>query len=143
MANPNPPIESRFKPGNTAATGRHAHWLKPSDLRNHVGLMIRMTRKELNALMDDESTSMLQLIVAQIIWKAAEFGDINRFEQLLNRTIGRIKENDININLSTVSDGELLKLAKQAIAVLEQDQPLILEGQIYDEPPEEGSGKDK
>lgn len=129
QGNPNPNESTRFKPG-VAGPGRNAFWLKPSDLRDHVGRMIRMTRAELTAVMDDPKSIMLQLIVAQIIFKAAEFGDINRFEQLLNRTIGRVKENDININLTAVSDGELVKLAKEAIKVLEKDKPLILEGHL-------------
>ncbi len=125
-----PPEDTRFKPGNKGGPGRSAHWLKPSDLRHHVGHMIRMTRAELEDVMNDPKSIMLELIVAQIIFKAAEYGDINRFEQLLNRTIGRVKENDININLTAVSDGELVKLAKEAIKVLERDKPLILEGHL-------------
>lgn len=92
MANSNPNPAGRFQPGNPGGPGRSSNWLKPGELKTVVGKMMRMKRAELKDKLDDKNSTMLEIIVGQIIVAAAKAGDANKFEMLLNRTIGKIRE---------------------------------------------------
>lgn len=81
-----------FKPGNPGGPGRASNWLKPGELKTVVGKMMRMSRQQLVVKTEDPTSTMLEVIVGKIIESAAKSGDANKFEMLLNRTIGKIRE---------------------------------------------------
>jgi len=83
---------TQFQKGNPGGPGRASNWLKPGELKTVVGKMMKMNRSELKVKLENKSSSMLELIVGQIISAAAKSGDANKFEMLLNRTIGRIRD---------------------------------------------------
>lgn len=82
----------QFKPGHPGGPGRSMNWLKPGELKTVVGKFMRMDRTELTAKLKSPSATMLELIVGQIIFAAAKTGDANKFEMLLNRSIGKIRD---------------------------------------------------
>src|SRR5688572_4630184 len=82
----------QFKPGRSSGPGRSSNWLKPGELKTVVGKMMRMTLREINARVKDPDAIMLEVCIGQIIRAAASKGDANKFEMLLNRTIGEIRE---------------------------------------------------
>jgi hypothetical protein len=82
----------QFQKGNPGGPGRSSNWLKPGELKTVVGKFMKMDRTELTTKLKSPQTTMLELIVGQIIFAAAKSGDANKFEMLLNRTIGRIRD---------------------------------------------------
>jgi len=72
--------------------------------------------------MNSELTPALELMIASIVWKAIAEGDERRFDFILNRTIGKVKE-EIDItayteNLNKLSDAQIIELGEGAIEFL-------------------------
>jgi hypothetical protein len=82
----------QFQPGNPGGPGRSSNWLKPGELKTVVGKFMKMSGDDLELRMLDKSNPMLELIVGKIMLNAAKNGDAGRFEMLLNRTIGKIRD---------------------------------------------------
>jgi hypothetical protein len=57
-------------------------------LSNHL----RMNRAEISRVIKDPDSRMLDILVASIIAKAVQTGDAARLDFILNRTIGKVKE---------------------------------------------------
>jgi hypothetical protein len=90
MANPNPPETTRFKAGNKAGhRGRPKGLLRVDDVKRVLGSFWRMTKSELKEVLEDDETTMGQLMIAAIMAKAAREGDANRLSFLLDRGIGK------------------------------------------------------
>ncbi len=92
MANPtpNPSHSTRFKKGNPGG-GRPKGLLRSDDVKRVLGKFWRMTKAQLKAVLDDEKSSMGELMVAAIMARAVKDGDANRLNFLLDRGIGRVK----------------------------------------------------
>lgn len=54
---------------------------------------LRMSMKGLRLLIEDESLAALDLITIRVILEAHRLGDFMRFDFLLNRLIGKVKDN--------------------------------------------------
>ena len=57
-----------------------------------MGRLAKMTRAELRKIVEDPESNMLDIMIASIMAKAAAEGDPNRLGMLLDRAIGRVKE---------------------------------------------------
>jgi len=83
---------------------------------------MQKNKVELKAAISSDLTPALELMVASIVWKAIAEGDERRFDFILNRTIGKVKE-EIDItayteNLNKLSDAQIIELGEGAIEFL-------------------------
>lgn len=75
-------------------------------------------REELQAVVEDKKSSMLEIMIASVMIKAAKDGDYQRVQFLLDRAIGKVKDvvEQTNIDggvkdlVDSVSTDDLLKL---------------------------------
>ena len=51
-----------------------------------------MDKTQLKALVNAPDTPVIELMIASIIYKGLEYGDQQRLDFMLNRLIGRVKE---------------------------------------------------
>jgi len=91
-------------------------------IQSLINLYMQKSRIELKFAMNNEHTPALELMVASIIWKAVAEGDERRFDFILNRTIGKVKE-EIDIkayidNLDRLNDAQIIELGEGAIEYL-------------------------
>lgn len=92
MANPNPNPATRFQPGHKSLGCRPKGLLTPSEMKQVVSKIFKMTRTDLTDLLDDPKTTMLDLVIGKIIERAAKHGDAHRMEFLCNRALGRVRD---------------------------------------------------
>ncbi len=101
MARNPPPPEKRFKPGQSGNPGgrpktpediREARRLNQAELERTVNRLLFCTREELQTIVKDPKTPMLEVMVASIMAQAATKGDQLRLEFVLARLIGKVKE---------------------------------------------------
>lgn len=82
------------------------------------------TREQIKAAVSDAATPVMELMVASIMSKAIQDGDANRWNILMDRTVGKVP-NKIDLldqfkgELSGKSLDELAKLAKDILAGLQ------------------------
>jgi len=91
-----------FKPGNQASKGKGrtpvpgdiktARTLNKTELERILNKFLNMNVTELKAIAKHPSTSVLEVMLANIAAKAITQGDQVRLDFLLNRTIGKVKE---------------------------------------------------
>lgn len=82
-----------------------------------MGKFHDMTREDLQAVVTNPKSTMLEIMVASIMAKAAKEGDASRFGFLLDRQIGRVPtETNVTIEqampLTEVERATLKKLAE-------------------------------
>lgn len=118
MANPNPSPATRFQPGHRGTGGRRKGSLRKDDVQAVMGRLCRMTRAELQAIVDSPTSQMLDISVASIFLKAAASGDHTRMTFLLDRMIGKVKDEILVRN-----DGDDEELRRElAAAVMSDDE---------------------
>ncbi len=102
MANPNGgPVEKRFKKGQSGNPGgKPAGILTRAQVESCMGKMSAMSREELQEVINNKKSTMLQIMVASIMAQAAKLGDPTRMEFLLQRTIGKVPDN-VNLHQDT------------------------------------------
>lgn len=102
MANPKGgPAEKRFKPGQSGNPGgKPRGLLTRAQVEACMGTMASMSREELQEVISNKKSTMLQIMVASIMAQAAKLGDPNRMEFLLQRTIGKVADN-VNLHQDT------------------------------------------
>lgn len=76
--------------GNPA--GRPKNLLRTDEVRNLIGKLWRLSREELQKIVQNPKSSMGEIMVASIVAKAAQTGDYTRVQFLLERTIGKVKD---------------------------------------------------
>lgn len=119
MSDPKPrtaaQIAVQFKPGNPGG-GRPKDMLRKDEVQAVMGRLARLTKAELQAIIDDPKSTMLDLATASIFLKAATRGDVNRMGFLLDRTIGRVRE-DIRVETpETAIREEQARIAREIMA---------------------------
>lgn len=107
-----------FKPGNKSAVGKGRPRLS-EDLKNVkpitpdlvsriISKFSDMTREEISAFLKDPNTPMMYVAIGSILVKAAKDSDHGRFEFLLRRSIGNVKDdvdgNNRNVTVTLAYD---------------------------------------
>lgn len=90
--------------------------LRPSFVKNVIAKLSRMTLGELEAHIDNPYTSMMEITIGKVYLKAFIGGDHMRMNFLLDRSIGKVKD-EIDMNLkpivtfktSMTEDGRMLQ----------------------------------
>jgi hypothetical protein len=71
---------------------REVKKLTQSELEKVLNDCLLLTKEQLEKICNDSESTMLQLLVAGIIIKGVQNGDSARFEFLLNRLLGKMKD---------------------------------------------------
>jgi hypothetical protein len=96
-----PPPDKQFKPGQSGNPGgrpklpediKKARKLNQVELERAVNHLLFCTRDELQAIVKNPETPMLEVMVASIMAQAATKGDQMRLEFVLARLIGKVKD---------------------------------------------------
>jgi hypothetical protein len=102
-----PPEHTRFKPGQSGnISGRpklpddivQARKVCQLELERIINRLIYLSASELKAVMASPETPMFEIMIASIIAQAAQKGDQMRLEFVLQRMIGKVKD---QVELST------------------------------------------
>lgn len=88
--NPNPSPGTRFGKGNRRG-GRAKGLLRAEDIKKSLAKYWRFTKSELREVLEDEASTMGDLMVASIMARVVKEGDAHRFGMLLDRAIGRVR----------------------------------------------------
>lgn len=66
--------------------------LAKDDLEKLISLLLEATDLRIQEILDSPDTPMIEKIMAQILKKARESGNMGQFDMVLNRVIGKVKE---------------------------------------------------
>lgn len=96
--------------------------LTKSNLKGLLNKYLWMSKPEMQAVIKDHNTPMIEIVIASIVFKAAVQGDEKRLDFILTRLIGRVKE-EIDLTtylerLNNMSDQEIIELSTEAVAFL-------------------------
>lgn len=83
--------QHQFKPGNPGG-GRPKELLRRDDVRKIVGILAKMPKDKVAMLVADPTAPMLEVTVAAIFLKAATDACPARLNFLLDRAIGKVRE---------------------------------------------------
>lgn len=118
MARKPPPEHTRFKPGQSGNPGGKPRGLLTADkVSGIIGQFFDKTLEELQAIMDNPKATMGEKMVASAMLKSAETGDFNRVEPILQRGIGKVKE-QIESTVRTISDEKLDAIPTEKLLLL-------------------------
>lgn len=101
MAKKPPPPEKRFKPGQSGNPGgrpklpediKEARKLNQVELERIINKYLAMDREAVKTAISAPGTPMMELMVASIVAQAAQKGDHQRLDFVLNRLVGKVKE---------------------------------------------------
>lgn len=93
MANKNPSPSTRIKPGQVLNPGGRPKGLLTRDQVNStISNLYKSGPEELKEVIESPKSSMLQIHIASIIAKGVSKGCATALEGLLQRSIGRIKD---------------------------------------------------
>jgi len=113
---------NRGRPPSLPIDLKMANDLTKTKLRGILNKYLWMAHDEINLIIETKSAPMIELVVAQIIVKAAVQGDSFRLNFILERMVGKVKE-EIDLNtyhskLQNMSDSEVIDLGAQALTYL-------------------------
>lgn len=115
--------KNRGRP-NVPADLREATKLTKANLEGMLNKYLWMPRSRIESVLQkDTNLPMIEYMIANIVTRAAVHGDTKRLDFILNRIIGKVKE-EIDINtyskqLETLTEDDFIELGKDAIRYLE------------------------
>ncbi len=93
MAYKKPPVDKQWKPGQSGnPSGVRKGKLTRDEVETIMAKFARHSREQLQAVVQNPKTPMLEIMVASVMAKAAKDGDYSRLDFLLNRSIGKVKD---------------------------------------------------
>lgn len=123
-APPNPAGRPPFPPELKAVRK-----LSPALVAGMISRYARMTKGEIEAVIEDRTTRSIDLTICKILLKSVEDGDYSRLNFLLDRSIGKVKESvEISIPKPTIIerlDGSQMQLG--------HDKPKMIDAEYEDE----------
>lgn len=112
-----PPVHSRWKPGQSGnKSGKPKQLLTRDKVSSVVGKFACMTRDELQDVIKNPKSSMLEITVAAIMARAAKDGDFNRLNFILDRSIGKVtsEEKEFMNEVISVTPENIAELCRAA-----------------------------
>ena len=89
---PKPPGRPWVKGQSGNPAGKPKQLLTVDNVSALFGRFATMTREKLQAVAQNPDSTMIEIMVASIMAKAAKDGDYSRMAFLLDRTIGKVKD---------------------------------------------------
>jgi hypothetical protein len=120
-----------FKPGESGNPGgrpklpedvKQAKLMNRIELTRLVNRLVRMKRHELAELIKNPDASSMEIMIGTIIVKAAQQGDPTRLSFLLDRLVGKVK-----------NETDLTVLPKPTVIVRRNGDQVILGAKLADE----------
>lgn len=112
---PPPPDHTKWKKGQSGnASGKPKQLLTKDKVSSILGKFATMTRDELQKVMQDSKTPMIEIMIAAVIIKAAKDGDYSRLDFLLSRSIGKVKD-EIEQTIKSIDDSDLDVIPREAL----------------------------
>lgn len=102
-----------FRPGNPGG-GRPKDLLRRDDVRKIVGVLSKLEIEQVEKIATDKKTLMLEATVAAIYLRAAKDADPARLNFLLDRAIGKVRE-EIHIEHDEPDRKAARKFAKEIL----------------------------
>lgn len=117
MGNPN--IKNYgFKPGKSGnPSGKPKQLLTKDKVSSILGKFATMTRDQLQAVVSDSKSTMIEIMIASVMVRAAKDGDYARLDFLLSRSVGKVKE-EIAQTLSLDRHEELDEIPRDKLLTL-------------------------
>ena len=107
-----------FKPGQSGnPSGKPKQLLTKDKVSSILGKFATMTREQLQAVVTDSKSTMIEIMIASVMVKAAKDGDYARLDFLLTRSVGKVKE-EIEQTIKNVTDEDLENLPQDALLKL-------------------------
>jgi len=98
-----------FKPGQSGnPSGKPKQLLTKDKVSSIFQKFSCKNRIELQAVIDDQKSTMIEIMVASVMVKAAKEGDYARVQFLLDRAVGKVPNENINENLNANIDKDQL-----------------------------------
>lgn len=120
---PMPPIHSRFKPGQSGNPGgKPKALLTPTMVEEITQRMLTKSRAQLQDVISDAKSTMLEINIASILIKGAKTGDQTKLESQLQRAVGKVVdkiETNVSPYVIEFRDGSKLALGSSAKDVIE------------------------
>lgn len=115
----NPDIKKYgFKKGQSGnPSGKPKQLLTKDKVSSILGKFATMTRDQLQDVAADPKSSMIEIMIASIMVKAAKEGDYARLDFLLTRSIGKVKD-ELELQARTIADDQLDLIPKSKIVEL-------------------------
>lgn len=119
-----PPPEYRFKPGQSGNPGgRPKAKITIDRLREIIEKLAFLTRDELQELIANPKTVMIELQFASIMAQAAKSGDYSRMSFILDRVVGKVAEfkdplKDVRDEIESMSRDDLIKQLEDTLTQL-------------------------
>jgi hypothetical protein len=119
MANPKGgPEHTRWKPGQSGnASGKPKQLLTKDRVTSILGKFANMSRADLEAVMEDPKATMIEVMIASVMVKAVRDGDYGRLDFLLNRSVGKVKE-ELEQTVRNVTNEDLDKINRDVLIKL-------------------------
>lgn len=93
MARNPPPKEHRWQKGQSGnPSGKPKGIYTRDEIQAVVSRCYRMTKADLKRVIEDPESTMLEIHVASIMATGVKKGDFYPFDGLMNRTIGKVKD---------------------------------------------------
>lgn len=122
-----------FKPGQSGNPGgrpklpddiKEARKLNQVELERIVNKYLYMDREAVKAAISSPKTPMMELMVASIVAQAAQKGDHLRLDFVLNRMIGKVKDekdhnHNFNVSLRGMPREDVIEIGKDALRYLQ------------------------
>jgi len=124
MANPNgkPPTQHQWKPGQSGnPSGKPKGLLTVDDVKAMMYRFWRMSADELLMFLQDPKAPMGELMIASVMARAVKDGDFSRLAFLLDRSVGKVKE-EIEQTVRSITDEDLDKIPRDALIKLVSGQ---------------------
>lgn len=99
------PASTQFKVGNPGGPGRPKDLLTKDKVQRRMSRMAMLTKAELQKVIESPDTNMLDLMIAKTAMRAADDGDQNRFNFILERTVGKVKD-EVRVETDTREHAE-------------------------------------
>lgn len=120
-----PPIETRWKPGQSGNPSGKRHIIINSEfVRELIQRLSLMSKTELQELLNNPKSTMIELQFASAMIHATKTGDYSRMDFLLNRMVGKVKENvsieqvnPIREEIQQLATAELLRIVSTTVDV--------------------------
>lgn len=121
MANPNIKDYGWKKGQSGNPSGRPKGLLTRAQVEIVFQKLANKNRAELQKVIDDPKSTMLEIMVASVVVKAATHGDASRVQFLLDRAVGKVIEN-IEVNLPKPTVIEKLDGSRVIAGIVEPEK---------------------
>jgi len=115
-----PPDHVKWKPGQSGnPSGRPKGIIRSDEVQALLGRLWKLTREELQKIVQDPKSTMGEIMVASVMARAAKDGDASRLQFLLDRAVGKVRESlevsMVKPYIAATLEGDIIELGVKTI----------------------------